>query len=311
MIDAAFKGDLRTVKRLQIELSVAVARTKFAKAADAAMRTFLDFIDPRKECTAAYCAAEGDHLKIIRLLHELRAGLDEPNTADGGTPASIAAHQGQTAMVQLLYDLGADVHRAANVGTRPIHDAAKAGCDEAVLLLLSLRADINWQDGLGCTPIWLAAGRGKPNTVRLLVSYRASLDLANNLVITPLYMASLKNKRECIAVLAAAKASLEGAMAASPIGAAAMEGGDESVRLLAHLGARLVEPRGVLPRGHSWPGGPFWHRFKDHVGRVRDPALWERIVRKGGDEGTPESVGKRIGMLKKAGVNDPRDGNSW
>ena len=47
IINAAFRGDMRTVNRLQIELSVAVARTKFAKAADAAMRTFLDFIDPR------------------------------------------------------------------------------------------------------------------------------------------------------------------------------------------------------------------------------------------------------------------------
>ena len=118
------------------------------------------------------------------------------------------------------------------------------------------------------------------------------------------------NKPECIAVLAAAKASLEGAKASSPIGKAADMGADDSVRLLAHLGARLVEPAGMIPEGY-WPGGPFWHQFKDNVGRVRDPALWERIVRKGGDEGTPESLRKRIRMLKKAGVNDPRDENSW
>ena len=66
MINAAHQGELRTVKRLQIELSVAVARTKFAKAADAAMRTFLDFIDPRKQWTAAFCAAEQNHLEVIR-----------------------------------------------------------------------------------------------------------------------------------------------------------------------------------------------------------------------------------------------------
>ena len=83
------------------------------------------------------------------------------------------------------------------------------------------------------------------------------------------------------------------------------------MRLLAHLGARLVEPSGVLPGSMIWSEGPFWHRFTDNIGRVRDPALWERIVRKGGNEGTPESLRKRIRMLKKAGVNDPRDGNSW
>ena len=91
-------------------------------------------------------------------------------------------------------------------------------------------------------------------------------------------------------------------MAASPIGIAAIQGADESVRLLAHLGARLVEPRGVLPNGEQYDGGPFWQYFKNNVGRVRDPALWERIVRKGGDEGTLESLRKRIRLLKKAGV---------
>ena len=80
MINAAVQGDLRTVERLQVELSVAVARTKFAKAADAAMRTFLDFIDPRYVGTAAYSAAQENHPKIIRLLHEMRADLDKPNT---------------------------------------------------------------------------------------------------------------------------------------------------------------------------------------------------------------------------------------
>ena len=58
MMNAAVHGDLRTVKRLHIELSVAVARTKFAKAADAAMRTFLDFMDPRYIGTAAFSAAQ-------------------------------------------------------------------------------------------------------------------------------------------------------------------------------------------------------------------------------------------------------------
>ena len=35
--------------------------------------------------------------------------------------------------------------------------------------------------------------------------------------------------------------------------------------------------------------------------------VWEWIVRKGGNEGMPESLRKRIRLLKKAGVHDPRD----
>ena len=87
---------------------------------------------------------------------------------------------------------------------------------------------------------------------------------------------------------------------------AAHKGADECVRLLAYLGARLIEPSAP-----DWPGGPFWERFKDSKGRVRDPALWERIVKEGGDEGSPESLRKRIRMLKEAKVHDPRDGTSW
>ena len=131
---------------------------------------------------------------------------------------------------------------------------------------------------------------------RLLIVHRASIDLANKNQSTPLFAAAQENKPECIAILAAANASLEGAKAASPIGMAAHKGADESVSLLAYLGARLYDGN----------GNPFWELFSDNEGRVRDHELWERIVRKGGDEGTQESLRKRIRMLTKAGVTDPR-----
>ena len=89
-----------------------------------------------------------------------------------------------------------------------------------------------------------------------------------------------------------------------PIENAADQGNDESVRLLAYLGAKLVMPL----TGYR---GLFWERFKDNKGRVRDPALWERIVAESGDEGTADSLRKRIRMLKEAKVHDPRDGTSW
>ena len=88
-------------------------------------------------------------------------------------------------------------------------------------------------------------------------------------------------------------------MAASPIAMAAQKGADDSVRLLAYLGARLI-----MRDPDSTATMPFWHKFGGSNGRVRDPALWQRIVAEGGNEETPESLRKGIRLLKKAGIED-------
>ena len=72
---------------------------------------------------------------------------------------------------------------------------------------------------------------------------------------------------------------------------------------LAYLGARFTDGG----------GNHFTRYFHDNRGksRVFDIELWERISREGGDEGTADSLRKRIRMLKDAKVHDPRDGTSW
>ena len=84
-------------------------------------------------------------------------------------------------MVQLLSHLGADVHRAANDGGRPIHTAAKGGHDKTVLLLLSLRADVNAADDRGQTPLIFASFFGHSREVRILLTHKCdpSLIMAN------------------------------------------------------------------------------------------------------------------------------------
>ena len=162
------------------------------------------------------------------------------------------------------------------------------------------------QSHKGITPCWDAASKGHANLVRLLIMSRASFDLPDAFQATPLFVAAQENRLECISVLTTARASLDGAMVAGPITVAAQKGADDAVQLLSYIGARLIDK--AAP---GWPGGPFWHHFPDNKGSVRDPALWERIVRKGGNEGTPESLRERIRMLKKSSVHDPRDGTSW
>ena len=149
--------------------------------------------------------------------------------------------------------------------------------------------------------MWTAAFNGRNSVVRLLLARRSSIDLANNRKMTPLWMSAQQNKPECIAILAAAKAAIEGSMHASPLCAAARNGADDCVKLLAYLGASIFDR----------DGDPFWRFFPDNTIRLRDPTLWERIANEGGDEGTEDSLRVRVQMLAEAGVEDPRDAEGW
>ena len=62
------------------------------------------------------------------------------------------------------------------------------------------------------------------------------------------------------------------------------------VRLLAHLGARL--------RVDGKPGG-FWMAYQDDDKRQQElREFWTGIVQAGGNEGTDDSLRKRIRMLE-------------
>ena len=70
------------------------------------------------------------------------------------------------------------------------------------------------------------------------------------------------------------------------------------VRLLAHLGARLLVPDG---RG-------FWNAYQADGTRRRMGAFWRSVNDAGGAEPTDESRRIRRRMMIGAKMHDPRDG---
>ena len=166
---AAFDGDLATMRALTDGL-LAAATPVLATTADVAMRTFVDFIDPRCPGTPIFAAAQDNHIEAVRYLHELRGDLDKQTAVGGGTPVHIAAARGNLAMLQMLYDLGAGVDDASRVaGPRPIHSAAMEGKADVVAALVAMRADVHARDNKGRTPAVWACENDHGATLRCLL----------------------------------------------------------------------------------------------------------------------------------------------
>ena len=98
----------------------------------------------------------------------------------GATPAHIAAQNGYTGMVQLLHEIGADVHRTRNDGIRGIHVAAIDGRRETVELLLHLRSDVD-PSGIAETPLMYACTEDRFDVVSLLISAKCDVNRNSSL----------------------------------------------------------------------------------------------------------------------------------
>ena len=119
---------------------------------------------------------------------------------------------------------------------------------------------------------------------------------------TPAFIAAQEGHDRVIATLARARASINDHFNTgdrlAPIGMAALNTHGDVVRLLAHLGARLIRPDG---RG-------FWTAYQDDDTRNRANDFWLRIIDAGGDEPTEQLRRLRRRLLVQAKMHDPRDG---
>ena len=124
--------------------------------------------------------------------------------------------------------------------------------------------------------------------------------IANNNGATPVFVAAEFGHDRVIVALARAKASIDQphSLGRTPLGKAAHMKRETVVRLLAHMGARLLDG----------DGRAFWSSYQDEDTRERANDFWLRIIDAGGDEPTEESRRLRRRLLVQAGKHDPRDG---
>lgn len=145
-------------------------------------------------------AIEGhmDHIK------NLIAHGNDINTRNlrGQTPLLLAAEMGNSEVVQLLLENGAEVDAGAtDSGYTPLHHAARRGHIALCELLIRYGADPDRQTARLETPLHLAVASGHAGVVALLLKYQARLDIRDTQGMTPLQQAEITKHAEIVTLI--------------------------------------------------------------------------------------------------------------
>ena len=166
---------------------------------------------PRRDAgyRALHYAADGRHAEIARML--LDAGAEVDAVARGGETALwLAAHRGDSAMVDLLLKAGAPVRRPGGWNGpwgSPVAAAVLARDAAVVRMLLAAGAQAQPDTvGRGGTPLITAAGHGDSVIVALLLEHGADPGAAGYARLTPLMVAARGGHAPVVRLLLAAGA---------------------------------------------------------------------------------------------------------
>lgn len=117
-------------------------------------------------------------------------------------PLILAAHMGQTPMVQLLLGAGADINARGSenggpraTGNTALMKAAARNHAEVIrVLLTSRKIDMNLRDNAGKTALWSAVERENLETAKLLLDAGVKVNLPDNLGQSVLFL-TIQNER--------------------------------------------------------------------------------------------------------------------
>jgi hypothetical protein len=98
-------------------------------------------------------AARTGNMEAIRKYLAMDMDINAPDSEFGVTLLTWAALFGQTEIIELLIQKGADVNAKNRNGTTPLHGAVFLGQTEAVELLIQKGADANARTNEGATPL--------------------------------------------------------------------------------------------------------------------------------------------------------------
>ena len=127
--------------------------------------------------TALHWAVRQDDLETADLLIRAGANVKAANRF-GATPLSLAATNGNAAMIEKLLKAGEDANAVVSeTGDTVLMLAARTGKPDAVAMLLNHGADVNKTNATGQTALMWAASERNSAAVQVLIEHRADLSI--------------------------------------------------------------------------------------------------------------------------------------
>jgi ankyrin repeat protein len=217
--------------------------------------------------TIFHAAIIADNINMLTIAcQQGLPGIDIPVENSGKTPLMLAVEFGQDAIVQLLFDAGADVSCQDVQGNTVFHSALKRPDNKILELLCKLtrgRTAINIPNANGKTPLMLALEARKYATVQVLLATDADAsckDLAGDTVFHSAVKYADNKMLEllCKSTRARAAINIPNANGKTPLDIAGpdLEGlleGFGAVRT--DVPARHAQPRSLFESLRGWLGG--------------------------------------------------------
>jgi ankyrin repeat protein len=200
----------------------------------------VNYVDGFNRAALQAAALKGQTL-IVKLLLEKGADVTIANR-EGWTPLNSASANGHVNIVPLLLEKGADVAVADNEGWTPLKSASANGHVDVVQLLLKKGADVAVADNKGWTPLKSASANGHVDVVQLLLEKGADVAVASNEGWTPLNSASANGHIDIVQLLLEKGVDMAVASNAgwTPLNLASANGHVDIVQLLLEKGADVA-----------------------------------------------------------------------
>ena len=151
-----------------------------------------------------------ENIQTVRDHHpDLFSQFINHEDSNGNSFLTQAIIENNAQKVQLLIDLGVDIHQKNYFGFTPIHQTIIRNADKVFPVLIAAGANVNQKDSRGHAPLHWAATLITDQPIQLLVAAKADVNQQNDEGNTPLYRAAFWDNQKNLSLLIAAGADTE------------------------------------------------------------------------------------------------------